>query len=235
MIHSENLMSTLRKRLDAVWESPDLDAFFKKYSLKKPIRIKKGNNIFYEGEETTRLFYIKKGFIKLYQSAEDGHEPVVYLYGPQSLLGLRALTAKDQAYWHTCEALTDCEVVAITTDEYKDVLAAHPEYMIDLLQMFIQRLNYTERRLFGFVTAETTTRVSAFLYDCMLRFGIKKGNKTLIPVPLTHQLISEFVGAARESITISMNKLVKQGVITHARGEVSVLDGQKLKVLAGIN
>lgn len=228
-------MIDIRSKLDHVWEKPDFDSFFSQFSTKKPLKIKKGNTVFYEGEETGKVFYLKSGFVKLFQSAEDGHEPVVYLYGPGSLLGLRALTAKDDIHWHTCETLTDCEVISMNAIEYKEILSKNPEHLIDLLYLFIQRLNYTERRLFGFVTAETTTRVCAFLYDCALRFGVKKGAKTLIPVPLTHQLISEFVGAARESITISMNKLVKQGVITHARGEVTVLDEKKLKFHAKIS
>lgn len=228
-------MKDLRKRLDAVWETPDFNSFFEKQKNLKVRKIKKSDTIFYQGDETNRITYIKSGFVKLFQSAEDGREPVVYLYGPDSILGLRALTSEERSYWHSSEALTDCEIVSMSADEYKDILAQHPEYLVDLLYLFIQRLNYTERRLYGFVTAETTTRVCAFLYDCMLRFGIKKGKKIEIPIPLTHQLISEFVGAARESITISLNKLVKQGVITHARGEVVVLNKQKLKSLARIN
>lgn len=228
-------MTDLRKRLDRVWDSPDFNSFFEKHKDLKVRKIKKGDTIFYQGDETNKITYLKSGFVKLFQSAEDGREPVVYLYGPESILGLRALTSEGKSYWHSSEALTDCEVISMSSDSYKDILSEKPEYLVDLLYLFIQRLNYTERRLYGFITAETTTRVCAFLYDCMLRFGTKKGDKTLIPVPLTHQLISEFVGAARESITISMNKLVKDGIVTHARGEVTILNPEKLKSHARIS
>ncbi len=228
-------MPSLRNRLDNFWETPDFSSFFTKFTKQKPRKIKKGNTIFYQGDETNRLTYIKKGFVKLYQTAEDGREPVVYLYGPQSILGLRALTSEDHAYWHSSEALTDCEVITINAEEYKDILSVNPEYIIDLLYLFIQRLNYTERRLYGFITAETTSRVASFLYDCMLRFGEKKGGKVNIPIPLTHQLISEFVGSARESVTVALNKLVKQGIITHSRGEITIINKSKLKEKAKLS
>lgn len=228
-------MSKLQQRLDAVWETPDFDSFFKEL-IKRPVRkIKKGDTLFYQGDETSKLTYIKSGFVKLFQTAEDGREPVVYLYGPPTILGLRALTSKDHTYWHSSEALTDCEIISVPVEEYKTILANHPEYIVDLLYLFIQRLNYTERRLYGFITAETTTRVAAFLYDCALRFGEKNGQKISIPVPLTHQLISEFVGAARESVTISLNKLVKEGIVAHTRGSVIVLNFPKLEIHAGIS
>ncbi len=228
-------MSKLQQRLDTVWDKPDFNSFFNEL-IKRPVRkIKKGDTLFYQGDETNKLTYIKSGYVKLFQTAEDGKEPVVYLYGPPTILGLRALTSKNHEYWHSGEALTDCEVISVPVEEYKQILLAHPEYIIDLLYLFIQRLNYTERRLYGFIAAETTTRVAAFLYDCVLRFGEKSGTKTAIPVPLTHQLISEFVGSARESVTISLNKLEKEGLIKHSRGSIAVLNISKLQNHAGIS
>jgi CRP-like cAMP-binding protein len=226
-------MSPLRNRIDNFSQAPDFDSFFAGFVKKPPRKIKKGGTIFYQGDETNRLFYLKKGFVKLFQTAEDGHEPVVYLYGPKSILGLRALTSKDHTFWHTCEALTDCELIPVSAEEYKEALVSQPESIVDLLYLFIQRLNYTERRLYGFITAETTSRVAAFLYDCVLRFGEKKNGKVAIPIPLTHQLVAEFVGSARESVTIALNKLIKNGVIAHTRGNISVLNLSKLKKQAG--
>lgn len=228
-------MSKLQQRLDAAWETPDFNSFFKEL-IKRPVRkIKKGDTLFYQGDETNKLTYIKSGYVKLFQTAEDGREPVAYLYGPPTILGLRALTSKDHTYWHSSEALTDCEVISVPVEEYKNILVSHPEYIVDLLYLFIQRLNYTERRLYGFVAAETTARAAAFLYDCALRFGEKKGSEISIPVPLTHQVISEFVGAARESVTISLNKLEKEGVIAHTRGSITILSLSKLQNHAGVN
>lgn len=228
-------MSSLQNRLDHIWEAPDFDSFFKSFA-KTPIRkIKKSGTLFFQGDESNKIMYLKSGFVKLFQTTEDGREPVVYLYGPGSILGLRALTSQDHVYWHGSETLTDCEIVIMKTEQYKEILSSHPEYIVDLLYLFIQRLNYTERRLYGFITAEITTRVAAFLYDCALRFGQEKTGKISIPIPLTHQLVAEFVGSARESVTIALNKLVKNGDVVYARGEISVLNMEKLKETAKIS
>lgn len=225
----ELIYMSLRARIDHVWEAPDLDSFFKQFKKIQSKKIKKGGIIFYQGDETNKITYIKKGFVKLFQTAEDGREPVVYLYGPGSILGLRALTSADHTYWHSSEALSDCEVVSLQVEEYKEILSKNPENIVDLLYLFIQRLNYTERRLYGFVTAETIARVAAFLYDCTLRFGIKKNGTINIPIPLTHQVIAEFVGSARESVTISLNKLIKENVLMHTRGSIVITNEKKLK------
>lgn len=228
-------MNSLKLRLDHVWETPDFASFFKEFPKNSIRKIKKGDTLFYQSDETSKIIYLKSGFVKLYQTTEDGHEPVVYLYGPQSVLGLRALTSKEHTYWHTSEALTDCEIIIISAEDYKEKLAGEPEHIVDLLYLFIQRLNYTERRLYGFIAAETTTRVAAFLYDCALRYGVAQKDEILIPIPLTHQVISEFVGAARESVTISFNKLIKDGVMEHARGQMIVKNMEKLQKKAQIS
>lgn len=221
----------LQDRLNKLWEKPDFVSFFEKIIKKQPHFIKKGTVLFNEGDQTGRLFFIKEGFVKMYRLSRDGKETTVYLYGPGTLLGVRALTSKDEAHKHTTEALTNLKMVTISRKEYIDVLSSNPEYLIDLLHIFISRLSYTERRVEGFITTDTTARIANFLSDCARRFCKNDfyDNKVItLPVKLTHQQIGEFVGALRETVTVSMNKLEKQGIIEDKKGRITILDLERL-------
>lgn len=223
--------SPLSVRLNKLWAKPDFSAFFGKYATRKPLKIKKGGNIFYQGDQPGKIFFIKKGYVKMFRVAESGRDSIIYLYGPGSILGIRALTSQDESLKHDAEALTDVEIVTIARDEYLKLLELHPEYIIDLLHVFIGRLNYTEHKLEGFVTTDTLARVASFLNDCAHRFGEKKGKDVILPIPLTHQKIADFVGAFRETATIAINKLEKEKVITVAKGVVAIHDLKKLEKL----
>lgn len=226
-----NNKKKLLERLNRIWERPDFSAFFKNKFNKKPNHVKKGTILFNEGDTTGKIFFIKEGFVKLYQLSEDGLETIIYLYGPGSFLGVRALISNDKSHKHTAQALTDMEITAVLRNEYFDVLASNPEYIIDFLHIFISRLNYTERRLGGFITTDTTARIAIFLSDVARRFckeAFYKNEVITLPVKLTHQQIGEFVGALRETATVSLNKLEKMGIIDDKKGKITVLDLKRL-------
>lgn len=226
-------------RLDKIWQPPNFFPFFEKYSKRKPLLIKKGGIIFYEGDQPERLYFIKKGFVKIYHLSADGKSTVIYLYGPGGMLGLRALTSKDRCLKHNAEAITDVEIVTISRNDYLEIISQNPIFLVDLLDLFIDRLNQTEKKLEGFITSDATSRVANFLLEITTRFGRstlqtngKQTNKIIIPIPLTHQLIAEFVGSVRETITIILHELEKEKVLQNEKGKIIILDVKKLSKYA---
>lgn len=228
----EEAKHKLASRLEKIWEAPDLYALFRKYSKQKPHLVKKGTVLFNSGDPLSGIYFIKSGFIKLYRVSDDGRETVIYLTGPGNLLGLKALISKDARAHHYAEALTDCQIINMTREELFQILSAHPEHLVDLGYAFIERLNHAERRVEGFISSDTKTRIANFLLDITIRFGKKTDKNILLPLPLTHQRIAEFVGAYRETVTLAVNELEKMEVIKNRRGRITVTNLRKLKTLA---
>ena len=222
----------IAKRLEKIWAIPNLYSFFNKYSKTKPHLVKKGTVLFNSGDPLGGIYFIKSGFIKLYRVSDDGRETVIYLTGPGNLLGLRALISKDARARHYTEALTDCQIINMTKDELFKILSAHPEHLVDLGYAFIERLNHAERRVEGFISSDTKERIANFLLDITLRFGKKTEKNILIPLPLTHQRIAEFVGAYRETVTLAVNELEQEGVIKNQRGKIIITNLRRLKSLS---
>ena len=217
------------KRLEKISHPPDFFSFFENFSKRPSLKIKKGNTLFYEGDEPGKLYLIKSGFVKLYKMSPEGRSTIIYLYGPGSILAIRAVTTAEKRLRHTAEAITDLEVITIPEKDYLEAVSNNPEYLVDLLYVFIDRLNHTERRLEGFILTDAMTRVASFLYDLVIRFGIKKDGKIELPLSLTHQTISEFVGSFRETVTVAINRLKKEGILEDKRGKIIILNLQKLK------
>lgn len=222
----------LKNRLSRIWQEPDFVSFFETYSKRPAIHVKKGNTFFYEGDEPDKLYFIKEGYVKLYHSSRGGRDTIVYLYGPGTILGVRALTSQDRSLKHNAEAITDVKIISLPRSDYLDILEREPQYLIDLLHVFIDRLNHTERRLEGFILADSTARVADFLAECGHRFGVKKNGLITLPIPLTHQRIAEFVGAFRETVTLSLKKLVKEGIVAVRRGNITIKNLHKLEQYA---
>lgn len=219
----------LRSRLTKIWEPPNLYAFFKKYAKRPPRIIKKGTVLFNPGDPLQGVYFIEEGFIKLYEVSEGGKETIIYLTGPGNMLSLRAIISKEQTAHQYTEAITEVKLYTMTMQELHSVLLEHPEHIIDLLHVVIDRLNHAERRVEGFVAGDVTSRVANFLYDAAIRFGQKKEQAVSFPVGLTHQRIADFVGSFRETVTVALNKLQKEGLIKMSRGKIAILNLEKLR------
>lgn len=226
----------LKKRLDNIWKDPEFPKFFREV-VKKPAKIiKKGTLLFDEFDKLNCVYCILEGFVKLYRLSDEGRETTTYLYGPGSISGIRALTSEDERAKHFAEAITDLKVVTISRREYLDVLYKHPEYIVDLAHIFMQRLNYTERKLEGFIVTDAVARVAIFLNDVVKRFcKDAKGPVIELPLELTHQRISEFVGSFRETVTLALHKLEKKGILKIKRSQITILDPKRLEQLSTIN
>lgn len=218
----------LRARLTKIWEKPDLLAFFKTYSKRPPRRIKKNTVLFNPGDPLHGIYFIAEGFIKLYEVSEDGKETIIYLTGPGNLLSLRAIISKEQTAHQYTEAITDVTLYTMTMEEFFSVLSENPEHMVDLIHALLDRLNHAERRVEGFIAGNVASRVASFLYDAAIRFGEKKDGRVSFPISLTHQRIADFVGSFRETITVSLKQLQKEGLIEMSRGKITILNLDKL-------
>lgn len=220
----------LKKRLEKIWGQADFETFFQHIANRSVIAVKKGTTLFNEDDRLEKLYFIKRGFVKLYRLSEKGKESTIYLFGPGHILGIRALLAEDKLAKHHAQAMTDLTIITISRRDFFDAAAEHPEYLVDFIHLVIHRLNYTERKLEGFVTTDATARVANFLNDCALRFGKKKNGHIILPFRLTHQKIAEFVGSFRETVTVALNRLKKAGIIRIERGEITITDPIKLKL-----
>lgn len=225
MINSaQNLIEKLKNNQ----KGSDFKTFFSKFATRAAYKIKKRTIIFNQNDLLERLYYVRDGFVKYYQLSEDGRETTSYLMGPGQLLGLRALISKDESSHNTAEALTDITVITMSHKECFENFSTHPEYLVDLIHVLVDRLNYTEQKVEGFMFTDSTARVAYFIADCADRFGKKTGKHIVLPLKLTHQLIAGFVGSFRETVTLSMNQLVHEGVIAVDHGIITISGREKL-------
>lgn len=219
---------SLKKRLENIWQAADFEPLFATTQRQSHF-IKQKTILFSEGDPLDRLYFIKEGFVKLYRLSEDGKETTIYPYGPGDVLGLRALTSKDKCAKHNAESITDIKVMTLSHQEFFDICINQPEYLVDLVHLCLGRLLYTETRLEAFITTDTVSRVAIFLTYCIKRFGKATDGEAVLPIVLTHQLIAEFIGSVRETVTVALNRLANEKILKIKKGNITILNPEALK------
>lgn len=76
-------------------------------------------------------------------------------------------------------------------------------------------------------------KLVAFLLMLSQRFGKKEEKTIKIKIPLTHQDLAGFTGMIRETVSLEMKKLQKQGVIAKncCRKTITIINPAALKKL----
>jgi len=182
---------------------------------------RKGQLIFDEHQPSTGLHLVVQGRVKVTIPIDDGTETVVDIFSTDDFFGESSLLGSAQ-YSERAVALDNVSLMSWTSREIEEQAERQPKLGIALLQMLVKRgLDY-QARLQSFALDKTPERV----IRALLRFADRLGGRTEdgsinIP-PLTHQVISEYVGTSREIITFQMNQLRQKGFLRYSRKGIQV-------------
>jgi CRP-like cAMP-binding protein len=85
-----------------------------------------------------------------------------------------------------------------------------------------QRLENAERRLADFALNAIPARLERLLADFSERYGVLEDDGVLIDIPLPHREIASIVGSTRESVTVRLNAMRREGTIDFVNRRILV-------------
>ncbi len=132
----------------------------------RSMRLKKGELLFGEGENSKAMYLVKMGIIRLFKKKGDTHIELDTVRQGQILGELAFLDGNPRSA--SAEALTEVEVVEISGPAFQDTLVKMPEWLKILLKTVVARLRAASTRIRQLETASTS-------YDYSDRSG--KGGK----------------------------------------------------------
>src|SRR3954454_15718135 len=182
---------------------------------------RKGQLIFDEHQPSTGLHLVVQGRVKVTIPIDDGTETVVDIFTTDDFFGESSLLGAAQ-YSERAVALDNVTLMSWTSPEIEEQVERQPRLGIALLQMLVNRgLDY-EERLQSFALDNTPERVVRSLLRFSDRLGSRTEDGSIKIPPLTHQVISEYVGTSREIVTFQMNQLRQKGFLRYSRKGIQV-------------
>jgi CRP-like cAMP-binding protein len=173
---------------------------------------RKGQIIFDEHQPSKGLHLVVQGRVKVTIPLDDGTQTVVDIFTTDDFFGESSLLGANQ-YSERALALDNVTLMSWTSAEIEEQVERQPRLGIALLQMLVKRgLDY-EERLQSFALDKTPERVVRSLLRFADRLGTRTEDGSIKIPPLTHQVISEYVGTSREIVTFQMNHLRQKGLL----------------------
>ena len=131
--------------------------------------------------------------------------------------------------WSSIPARADWQAlvparVAILDPDFSGRAAPYPEIAVALLRRGVLRSRYLAILVAILRQRKVETRLNLLFWHLADRFGQVRGEWVHLPLPLTHNLLSELVAARRPSVTTALSKLDERGLL-HRDGEEWLLRG----------
>lgn len=189
-----------------------LDLFFGNY---KPLQYKSRTVISSVNDLQASVFYIKSGFLRVFRISEQGEELTVTILKPQDLFPLTyGMTNTKKLNSYYLEAITPLEIWKVHIEQFHQFINQNSDVYEELTQRLLVRFDDALSKMEYLVFNNAYTKIVATVISCAKRFGEKQGNDIIINVPLTHKDIATLVGITRETTSLEMKKLEKQGFLS---------------------
>jgi len=170
--------------------------------------------VYRAGEPADCLYAIIHGRIKLCRiETETGREAVIDILPEGSLFGESALYSVAGQRANSAVAYENSRLLRIHVADFKRGMAEDNRLHDYTFRLIGQRLEHAERRLADFTLNAIPARLDRLLADFSDRYGVSEPEGVLIDIPLPHREIASIVGSTRESVTVRLNAMRREGTI----------------------
>ena len=181
----------------------------------------KGVTIFDESNPSRSLHLVVQGRVKFATPLDSGAQTVVDIFTTDDFFGESALLGSARRV-ERATALDKVTLMSWDSIEIEEQVQRQPRLGIALMQMLVKRTLDYEERIQSFAPDKTPDRIAGSLLRFASRLGTQNDEGWVRIPPLTHQLISEYVGTSREIVTFQLNQLRQKGYLRYSRQGIQV-------------
>ena len=167
--------------------------------------------IFGEGDTADALCIVKSGLVKLVSISEEGRETILAILRPGDLFGEPIVPDARRPY--SARAIDDAIIEMLPRGDLARLMAAVPGLSANVLVMLARRLLRLERSVAGLINAWAHHRLARELLRLSEELGVETAGGTRISLRLTHEELSNLIGASRETVTLLLRKFDDMGFI----------------------
>jgi len=179
----------------------------------------KQESIFLEGDPAESVWFVKEGYVKAEVHAASGRCQTLCMVGATQMFGSCCSFGGGEYPCHTV-AETDVTVVSLPMAEFLSLLSRVPEMSSALVAQLSKRLRES-KDMQTFEQESVEKRILHVLAKMTELYGTT--------IPLTRREIAEMAGTTVETSIRTFSKLEETGLVSSARGRITIRNIQALR------
>ena len=179
--------------------------------------------VYRAGDPADCLYVIIHGRVKLCRiETGTAREAVIDILPEGSLFGESALYSAAGQRANSAIAYENSRLLRIHVADFKRGMAEDYRLHDYTFRLIGQRLEHAERRLADFALNAIPARLDRLLQEFSDRYGVSEPEGVLIDIPLPHREIASIVGSTRESVTVRLNAMRREGTIEFVNRKILI-------------
>lgn len=193
--------------------------------------VQPGGFFFQQGEDSTMLYVILAGRVKLSQVTSEGHQVIVDYFGPGEGLGI-IMALNELPYPLTAEAIEPCSAAGWSRETMLDLMQGNAQLAINGMNMVGRRFTQMQNRFQELATQRVEQRLARALMRLVRQFGRRTEEGVLIDISLSREDLAQMTGTNLYNVSRILSKWESNGLIATGRKQVTLLKAHELVVLA---
>lgn len=207
----------------------DVDSLVEELMSGRHIDIyKKKQRIYIEGNHPLRLYYVKKGKVKIYKTNERGKELILKIINEGEIFGYTALLL-NSLYSDNADALEDAEIATLPSSEFQEFVRSNPRACVGFTKLLATEIITKDEQMIGLAFNSLRKKVANALVSLQSRYNDKAQP---LSINLSRENLAALAGAATESLIRTLTDFKAEHLIDIKGGNIIVKDFDKLAKIA---
>jgi CRP/FNR family transcriptional regulator len=188
-----------------------------------------GDVIYRMEDPADALYFIRDGQVKISKFFPSGKEMILAILGQYDIFG-ELLLGQEQRRPNQAQAIAPTTLIALPDKEFRRLLELRPDIAMKFIKVISGRLWEAQSQVAETATFDAAGRLAMLLYKLAVEFGHEDGDSIRIDLNLTQEDLAKMIGATRETVSHSLAKFHKEGLITR-RGMPLAVDVERLRLV----
>lgn len=196
----------------------------------RSVAYRAGETVYFPGDPSDTLYTLHHGRVRLAYLDESGRRLTLAIINPGELFGETALTGEQKRRW-IAETLEDTVVCIIHKGDFLRLAHNNPRLALKITTLLGERLVEIENKLEDLLFKGVNARLARTLLQLSQKYGESEADGVRINLKLTHEELAHLIGSTRETTSLALGELERQGLLHKQRGTIIVKDLERLKQL----
>ena len=197
-------------------------------ALGQEVTLRSRSVLLMQGHPAEAVFNVTAGVVRLYRLFPDGRCQVVGFALPGDFLGL----PPDESYGFSADAVGAVAVCRFSRRAFSRLVDGNPALLRRVYESAARQVDLARDHmmLLGRSTAEA--KVASFLLDLRGRWTPIHGGSAIVPLPMRRQDIGDFLGLSIATVSRTLNRFAREGLLQIVPKAVGILDFTRLAQIA---
>jgi CRP-like cAMP-binding protein len=183
--------------------------------------VKKGEGVFFQGDPHTGVWVIESGRIRSFYAGPSGREITLAYWSSGHFVGGPEVFGTGRHVW-SADALEDSEMLFLSGMSMQKLVREVPDVAVAVIEGLVNKGKCYSALIQMLGTRTVSERLRQLLLILADAFGRHENGNIIVDRSITYEQVASIVGATRQWVTQSFDRMQSEGVLTVSRKEITI-------------